>query len=77
MALFFTSDHHFGHGGARGLFQRPFASTAEMDAATAARWGEVVGPQDQVWHLGDFAVRQRRAAAPSGLSGWLAGTPLT
>ena len=61
MALFFTSDHHFGHGGARGLFRRPFASTAEMDAAMVARWNEVVGADDQVWHLGDFAVRQPAA----------------
>jgi calcineurin-like phosphoesterase family protein len=58
MALFFTSDHHFGHGGARGLFRRPFASTAEMDTAMIARWNEVVGADDQVWYLGDFAVRQ-------------------
>jgi calcineurin-like phosphoesterase family protein len=58
VALFFTSDHHFGHGGARGLFRRPFSSVAEMDAAMAGRWNEVVGPRDQVWHLGDFAVRQ-------------------
>ena len=36
-----------------------------MDEALAARWNEVVGPQDTVWHLGDFAVRVRpdRAAA--------------
>jgi calcineurin-like phosphoesterase family protein len=58
MALFFTSDHHFGHGGARALFRRPFESAVAMDAAMVARWNEVVGPDDQVWHLGDFAVRQ-------------------
>ncbi len=61
MALVFTSDHHFGHGGARGLFQRPFASTALMDLAMVARWNQVVGQGDQVWHLGDFAVRQSAA----------------
>jgi calcineurin-like phosphoesterase family protein len=61
LTLFFTSDHHFGHGGARGLFQRPFATTAAMDAAMVARWNEVVGPGDEVWHLGDFAVRQSAA----------------
>jgi calcineurin-like phosphoesterase family protein len=58
LTLFFTSDQHFGHGGARGLFRRPFATTAAMDAAMVARWNEVVGPDDEVWHLGDFAVRQ-------------------
>jgi calcineurin-like phosphoesterase family protein len=58
LTLFFTSDHHFGHGGARGLFRRPFPTTAAMDAAMVARWNEVVGSDDEVWHLGDFAVRQ-------------------
>jgi calcineurin-like phosphoesterase family protein len=61
MALLFTADHHFGHGGARGLFRRPFASVAEMDAAMVARWNAVVAADDQVWHLGDFAVRQPAA----------------
>jgi calcineurin-like phosphoesterase family protein len=58
MALFFTSDHHFGHGGARGLFKRPFGSLAEMDRGMIARWNEVVGADDEVWHLGDLAVRR-------------------
>lgn len=61
MALFFTADHHFGHGGARGLFRRPFASTAAMDEALIERWNAVVEPGDTVWHLGDFAVRQTAA----------------
>jgi calcineurin-like phosphoesterase family protein len=61
VTLLFTSDHHFGHGGARGLFQRPFASVAAMDAAMVARWNEAVGVDDEVWHLGDFAVRQPAA----------------
>jgi calcineurin-like phosphoesterase family protein len=58
LTVFFTSDQHFGHGGARGLFRRPFATTAAMDAAMVARWNEAVAPDDEVWHLGDFAVRQ-------------------
>jgi calcineurin-like phosphoesterase family protein len=29
---------------------------AEMDAAMVQRWNETVGPEDEVWHLGDFAV---------------------
>jgi len=31
MSIYFTSDHHFGHAGALGLYRRPFASVAEMD----------------------------------------------
>ena len=73
MTLFFTSDHHFGHGGARGLFRRPFATTAEMDGAMVASWNEAVGANDEVWHLGDFAVRQP-AARIAALLDALAGT---
>jgi calcineurin-like phosphoesterase family protein len=59
MAIFFTSDTHFGHGGALGLYRRPFASVAAMNQALVERWNEAVGPDDVVWHLGDFAIRQR------------------
>jgi len=59
MAIFFTSDTHFGHGGALGLYRRPFASVAAMNEALVERWNETVGPDDVVWHLGDFAIRQR------------------
>jgi calcineurin-like phosphoesterase family protein len=56
--VFFTSDQHFGHSGARSLYRRPFASVAEMDQAMIDRWNAAVAPGDEVWHLGDFAVRQ-------------------
>jgi calcineurin-like phosphoesterase family protein len=58
MAIFFTSDTHFGHGGALGLYQRPFASVSVMNEALVERWNETVGSDDVVWHLGDFAIRQ-------------------
>lgn len=61
MAVFFTSDTHFGHGGALGLYDRPFPSVAAMNEAIVTRWNEVVGPDDEVWHLGDFAIRQPAA----------------
>jgi calcineurin-like phosphoesterase family protein len=56
MTVFFTADTHFGHAGARALYRRPFASVAEMDGAMLVRWNETVGPEDEVWHLGDFAL---------------------
>jgi len=59
VAIFFTSDTHFGHGGALGLYRRPFASVSAMNEALVERWNETVGPGDVVWHLGDFAIRQR------------------
>jgi calcineurin-like phosphoesterase family protein len=57
MALWFTADTHFGHAGALSLYRRPFASVAEMNAAMVARWNATVAPDDEVWHLGDFALR--------------------
>ncbi len=57
MAVFFTSDTHFGHAGALGRFRRPFPDVAAIDEAMAANWNAAVGPGDEVWHLGDFALR--------------------
>ena len=56
MATWFTADTHFGHGGALGLFRRPFGSVAAMDTAMIERWRTRVAPGDDVWHLGDVAV---------------------
>jgi calcineurin-like phosphoesterase family protein len=58
MVLYFTSDHHIGHAAARTFYRRPFASVGEMDRVLIDRWNAVVKPEDEVWHLGDFAVRQ-------------------
>ncbi len=72
MAVFFTADTHFGHGGARGLYRRPFASVAAMDEAMQRNWNAAVGAGDEVWHLGDFAVGpkpDRVEALLSGLAG--------
>ncbi len=70
--IFFTADTHFGHGGARGLYRRPFASTAEMDRVLVERWNETVGDNDEVWHLGDVALGPKPdvvAALLAGLRG--------
>ena len=57
MPALFTADTHFGHAGARTLYRRPFATVAEMDAAMLERWNATVAPADEVFHLGDFAIR--------------------
>ncbi len=59
---FFTADTHWGHGGALGLFRRPFGSVPAMDAAMEARWNARVGPADEVWHLGDVALNRSAAS---------------
>ncbi len=70
MATMFTADTHFGHGGALGLYRRPFASVAEMDKALIAAWNAAVQPDDEVFHVGDFAVRH---ADPAGVLAALHG----
>ena len=57
MSVFFTADTHFGDHRTINISRRPFANTAEMDAAMVERWNAVVGPGDVVWHLGDVARR--------------------
>ena len=61
MAVFFTSDSHFGDHRVLNLYPRPFDSVAEMDATMLANWNATVGENDEVWHLGDFARTVSRA----------------
>lgn len=56
MAVFFTSDTHFGHSRIIELSKRPFKDVQEMDETMIARWNAKVAPTDLVYHLGDFAV---------------------
>ncbi len=67
MTVFFTADTHWGHGGVRALYRRPFATTAACDAAMELRWNDLVGPADEVWHLGDVAVGPKPEAVAARL----------
>ncbi len=72
MAVYFTSDTHFGDPRILRLDRRPFADLAAHDAALIANWNRIVGPDDTVWHLGDFALgppRERVHAILAGLHG--------
>ena len=53
--LFFISDTHFGHENIIRFCNRPFKDTKEMDEALIKNWNSVVGPDDTIFHLGDFA----------------------
>jgi calcineurin-like phosphoesterase family protein len=61
MALFFTSDTHFGHKNIINLCQRPFADVLSMNAAIIRDWNRVVTPNDDVWMLGDFSWDRKPA----------------
>lgn len=55
--IYFTSDTHYSHRNIIEYCNRPFSSTYEMDEELIKRYNEVVGPNDVVWHLGDFSMR--------------------
>lgn len=61
MKVWFTADTHFGHRNILKHCDRPFGSVKEMDEALIAMWNAVVGLNDDVWHLGDFAYRSAQA----------------
>jgi calcineurin-like phosphoesterase family protein len=56
MTVFFTGDTHFGDPRVLRIDRRPFKSIPEHDAGLIARWNETVSEEDEVWHLGDFAL---------------------
>lgn len=55
MNVFFTSDTHFGDHKVLNIRPRPFGSLDEMNETLIARWNARVRPEDDIWHLGDFA----------------------
>src|SRR4028118_165782 len=63
MAVYFTSDTHFGDHRTLNIWKRPFASVGEMDSVLVEGWNALVGEADTVWHLGDFARRPGDVAA--------------
>lgn len=53
--IYFTSDTHFGHDNIIKFCHRPFKDVEEMNSELIRRWNEKVGPDDTIFHLGDFA----------------------
>ncbi|KQV41937.1 hypothetical protein [Rhizobium sp. Root1204] len=53
---FYIADTHFNHDNILTMQPRPFSSIAEHDEAMIDRWNAIVGDDDVVYHLGDFAM---------------------
>lgn len=74
--IWLTSDTHFGHRNIIKYCNRPWNSGKDlngelivtdedvlaMDNELIARWNSVVGKDDLVWHLGDFALGGKEVA---------------
>jgi calcineurin-like phosphoesterase family protein len=61
--VYFTADTHFGHANIIRYCHRPYRDVAEMDAAMIAAWNAKVPAEAIIYHLGDFTLAGRTAAA--------------
>ena len=57
--VWFTSDHHFGHSNILKYCNRPYKDVIEMDQALIDNWNSRIGPDDEVYVLGDFSLYQK------------------
>jgi calcineurin-like phosphoesterase family protein len=55
MSVFFTSDTHWFHANIIGFSNRPFDDLSWMHSEMVRMWNAKVGPQDEVFHLGDVS----------------------
>lgn len=64
--IWLTSDTHFNHANILKYCARPWDDIESHDADLIANWNNTVGPDDDVYHLGDFGF-----AKPDVLAGIL------
>lgn len=55
MAYYFIADLHFGHKNALAFDNREFEDIEKHDQTLLKRWNEAVGPDDEVFLLGDIS----------------------
>jgi calcineurin-like phosphoesterase family protein len=59
MAIYFTSDNHFGHRRILEYTKRPYKTIPEMDEALIENWNKVVKKNEYIYVLGDFSFSNR------------------
>jgi calcineurin-like phosphoesterase family protein len=60
--IWLTSDTHFFHVNIIKYCNRPWADVDQMTEGLIKNWNSVVGRDDEVYHLGDFAMGGKRRA---------------
>ena len=60
MTTFFTADEHYYHPNIIRYCGRPFTDAEHMTRELVARHNAVVKPADEVIHVGDFTLDERR-----------------
>lgn len=61
--VFFTSDSHFQHKNIIKYCNRPFKTIRDMDSTLIKNWNSVVGPNDIIFHAGDFCFGSKSSWA--------------
>ena len=59
MTNWYTSDTHFGDENIVKFSKRPFNSVAHMARVLIASMRQLVGPEEDLWIVGDFALDER------------------
>lgn len=57
LSIWFTADLHMGHTNIIRFCNRPFNSVKEMNKTIITNWNNKVKPSDQIYILGDFAMK--------------------
>lgn len=63
MTNWYTADTHFGHENVIPFCGRPFRNTGHMDMVLIENLWSKVGPEDDLWILGDFAFGSKAKEA--------------